>query len=113
MDGECDTIDQAVGYADGVDGEDAELETLSRSHLSQVGVVEQAMLIELVFDVGECELGAPDWDIQLREDPRQGSDMIFVTVGEDDSSDALTIFDEVGNVGYHDVDAQKFGLGEH
>ena len=87
--------------------------TFSSSHLSQVGVVEQAMLIELVFDVGKRELGAPHWDIQLREDPRQGSDMIFVTVGEDNPSDALTIFDEIGNVGYNDVDAQKFGLGKH
>jgi hypothetical protein len=71
------------------------------------------MLIELVFDVRQRELGAPDWDVQLREDPRQGSDMIFVTVGEDNSSDALTIFDEIGNIGYNNVDAQKFGLREH
>ena len=113
MDGECDAIDQAVGYADGVDGEDTDLETFSSSHLSQVGAVEQAMLIELVLDVRERELGAPDRNVQLREDPRQGSDMIFVTVGEDDSSDALTIFDEIGNVGYNDIDAQEFGFGEH
>src|SRR5258708_28108714 len=110
MDGECDAIDQSVGYADGVDGEDADLETFSSSHLSQVSVVEQAMLIELVFDVCQRELGTPNRNVQLREDPRQRSDMIFVTLGEDNSSAPLTIFDDIGNIGYNNVDAQKSRL---
>src|SRR4030081_2512298 len=96
-----------------MNGEDADLETFSSAHFSQVGVVEQAMLVELVFDVCERELGAPDRDVQFGENPRQRADVIFVTVSEDDSSNSLTIFDEIGNIRYNDVDAQQLGLREH
>ena len=63
VDGEGHAIDQAVGHVDGVDGEDSSLEALVGAHLAEVGVVEQAVLVEFVFDVGERELGAPDRDL--------------------------------------------------
>ena len=89
------------------------LEALVGAHLAQVGVVEQSVLVELVFDVGERELGAPDGHVQFGEKPGQGADVILVAVGEDDAAHALAIFDEIRNVGDDDVDAEQFGFGEH
>jgi len=53
----------------------------------------------------------PDRDLELGEHPGESADVVFVAVGEDDAADALTIFDEIRNVGHDDVDAEKFGFG--
>ena len=113
VNGERDAIDQAVRDADGMDGERCRLEALVGAHLAQVGVVEQAVLVELVFDVGQRELGALDGDVEFGEKPGQRADVVFVAVGENDGADALAVLDEVGNVGDDDVDAEEFGFGEH
>jgi len=43
----------------GWDGEDSGLEALVGPHFAEVGVVEQAVLVEFVFDVGESEFSNP------------------------------------------------------
>ena len=96
-----------------MNGEGSGLEALVGAHFAQVGVVEQAVLVEFVFDVGERELGAPDGDVEFGEHPGQRADVVFVAVGEDDSANALAVFDEIRNVGDDDVDAEQFGFGEH
>ena len=113
VDGERDAIDQAVRDADGVNGEDAGFEALVGAHLAEVGVIEQAVLVELVFDVGEGEFGAPDRDLEFGKKPGERADVVFVAVGEDDGADALAVLDEIGDVGDDDVDAEEFGFGEH
>ena len=87
VDGERDAIDQAVRDVDGMDGEGAGLEALVGAHLAEVGVVEQSVLFEFVFDVGEGELGALDRHLEFGENPGQRADVIFVAVGEDDAAD--------------------------
>ena len=113
VDRERDAIDQAVRYLDGMDGEGSDLEALAGAHFAQVGVVEQAVLVEFVFDVGKRELGAPDGDVEFGEDPGQRADVVFMAVGEDDAADALAVFGEIRDVGDDDVDAEEFGFGEH
>ena len=39
--------------------------------------------------------------------------MIFVTVGEDDGTDVLTVLFEVRDVRDDEVDAEKLGFGKH
>ena len=82
--------------------------TISMSSASSRGV-----FFELAVDVGEGELGAVDGDVELGENPGQAADVVFVAMGEDDGADVLLVFDEVGDVGDDDVDAEEFGLGEH
>ncbi len=113
VNGERDAIDQAVRDVDGMDGEDSSLEALVGAHFAEVGVVEQAVLVEFVFDVGEREFGAPDRDLKFGKHPGKGADVVFVAVSENDAADALAVFSEIGNVGDYDVDAEKFGFGEH
>ena len=113
VDGERYAVDQAVGDLNRMDGEDAGLEALVGAHFAQVGVVEQAVLVQFVFDVGERELGAPDGDFEFGKHPGQRADVVFVAVGEDDSANVLAVLDEIGDVGDDDIDAEKFGFGEH
>src|SRR5437899_2398153 len=113
VDGEGDAIDQAVGYLDGMNRKRACFEALVRANLAQVGVIEQAVLVEFVFDIGQREFGGIHRNVQLGKNPGESADVVFVAVGEDDSADTLPVLDEIGNVGYYDVNAEKFGLGEH
>ena len=91
----------------------AEGEAAAGQHLDQLGVVEQAVLFELAFDVGEGELGAVDGDVELGEDPGQAADVVFVAVGEDDGADVVAVLDEIADVGNDDVDAEQLFFGEH
>jgi hypothetical protein len=81
VDGQRYAIHQAMRDLNGVDREWPDLETLARTDLAQVGVVEQAVLFELVFHVGQGELRAPDRYIQLTENPGQRADVVFVGRG--------------------------------
>ena len=113
VDGQRDAIDQAVRHLHRMNGERPDLEALSGTDFAQVGVVEQLVFVELVFHVGQRELGAPDGDVQFAENPGQGADVVFVAVREDDAAHMLAIFEQVRNVGDDDVDAQQLGFGEH
>ena len=92
VNGEGDAIDQAVRDLNGMDGERPDLEALVGANLAQIGVIEQAMLVELVFDIGERELGAPNGNVEFGEDPGQCADVILVAVRQDDAAHALAIF---------------------
>jgi hypothetical protein len=104
-------VHQAVRHVNGMNGEDSSLEALVGAHLAQVGVVEQAMLVEFVFHVGEGELGAPDRNFKFGKKPRQRADVVFMAVRQDDSAHALAVFDEIRNVRDHDVDAKSSASG--
>ena len=49
---ERDTIHQAVRHPNGMNGERSDFEALAGTNLAQVGVVEQSVLVEFVFDIG-------------------------------------------------------------
>src|ERR1017187_7282685 len=113
MNGEGYAIHQAVRHLDGADGEGADLDAVPGAHFVEIGVVEQAVFVEFVLDIGQCELRTPYGNIQFRENERQGADVVFVSMGENYAAYPLPVLGEVGNVGNHDIHAQKFGLGKH
>ena len=39
--------------------------------------------------------------------------MVFVSMGEHDALDPLPVFDQVGDIGDNNIDAQQFGLRKH
>ena len=108
-----DTIHQAMRYANGMNREHSGLEALAGANLAQVGIVEQAVLVKLVLDVGQRELGAPDRHVEFGENPGQGADVVLVAVGENDAANPLPVLDEIRNVRDHDVHAEQFSLGKH
>jgi hypothetical protein len=113
VDGERNAINQRMRNADGHDAKGPECEAPAGEHLNEFGVVEEAVLVELAFDVSESELGAVDGYIELGENPGQAADVVLVTVGKDDGANEGPILNEVADVGDDDVDAEELFLGEH
>ena len=113
VDGEGYAVDQRVSDADGLDGEGAEGEFFLRRDLDERDFVEELVLFELAFDVGQRELGGVDGNLELAEDPGQSADVVFVAMGEDDGADVLPVLGEVGDVGHDDVDAEQLRFREH
>ena len=113
MDGERDAVDQRVCDADRHDREGAEGEASAGEDLDEFGVVEQAMLFELAFDVGKGELGAVDGNVEFGEDPGQAADVVLVAVSEHDAADLAAVLDKIADVGHDNVDPEKLFFGEH
>src|SRR5439155_12723429 len=93
--GEGNAINQAVRHPNGVDREWPYFEALTRTNLVEIGIIEQSVLVEFVFNVCKRKLGSPDWNIQLREYPRQGSDVVFVAMREHDCAHTMPVFRQV------------------
>ena len=102
-----------MSYADGLDGERADGEPCLGFNFDQLGLIEQLVLFELVFHVGQRELGAVNRNLQLVQDPGQPSDVVLVAVREHDGPNVLLVFDQVGDVGHHNVHAEQLGFGKH
>src|SRR2546425_8657315 len=113
MDRQRNAIHQAVRHLNGMNSKRSCLEALAWTNLAQVRAVEEAMFIQLVFDIGERELRSPHRDVQFGENPWQGANMILVAVSQNNPADMLAIFGEIRDFGDNDVHAQKFSLGEH
>ena len=56
-------IHQAVRHPNGMDREHARLEAFAGANLTQVGIVEQSMLVEFVFHVGQREFRTPHGNV--------------------------------------------------
>src|ERR1700721_2164311 len=97
LDRQRDTINQAVSDPNGLDGKGAQVKLLPRRNLDQLCGVEQAVLFELAFDIGEGELGGVDGNLQFAQNPGQATDMVLVTMRQDNGANMLAVLDEVGD----------------
>src|SRR5205807_8266285 len=113
VDGQGNTVHQAVRYLNGIDGEWSQGKAASGPNLAQVGTVEQLMLFQLVFDQGQRKFRAENRHVQLRKDPGQSADMVFMAVSQDNAADLVAVVEQVGDVGNDDVHAQQFRFGKH
>src|SRR5215472_7049034 len=113
VDRKGDAVDKRVRDANGHDAEGAEREAAAGQHLDEVSIVEEAVFVELALDIGECELGAVDRDVQLGKNPGQAADVILMAMGEDNGADQGAVFYEKADIGDDDVDAEELFLGEH
>jgi hypothetical protein len=113
LDGQGHAIDQRMRDADGLDDERPEGEFALGLDLDELDFVEQLVLVELAFDVGQGKLGAVDGNFEFGENPGQAADVVLVAVSEDDAADAGFVLNQVGDVGHDDVYAQELGFGKH
>src|SRR5690242_6200658 len=113
VNGQRNAIHQTMRYLNRVNREWADGEALTRTDFAQIGVVQQPVLLQLVFHVSQGELGAIHRKINFGKNPRQPANVVFVPVGEHDGAHLLAVLDEVGDIGDNDVHAQQFGFGEH
>ena len=113
VDRQRNAVDQAVRHLDGIDGERPDLEALAGLDLVELGVVQQPVLFQLALDVGQREFGGVDGDVQLRQQPGQRADVVFVAVRQHHGAHMLAVLEQIAEIRDHDVHAQQFGFGEH
>src|SRR5437870_1300774 len=113
MHSERDAIHKAVRDLNRMNGERANAEAVTRVYFAEVYLVQQFMLFELVFHIGEGEFCSPDRDLEFRQDPGKGADVVFVAMGEHDGANPLAIFLQVRDIGNNDIHAQQLGFREH
>ncbi len=106
-------VDQAMRNADWLNGERPQVKLLPGNDLDQFGRIEQAVFIQLAFDIGQRELRCVHGDFKFAKDPRQPTDVVLVAVSQDDGANVLAILDEVGDIGNDDVYAEQLGLRKH
>jgi hypothetical protein len=112
-DGERDAVDGAMRDGNKFDLEGVNLDEATGCDFAQRGGIEEACFFEALFDEREGEARAVDGHVEVAKNVRQGADVIFVAVGEDDRFDEMAILFQVGDVGNDEVDAEEFGFGEH
>ena len=99
--------------AAGFDRERPKGELVLRLDLDEFDFVEQLVLVELAFDIGQGELRAVDRNFEFGENPGQAADMILMAVRQDDAANAGFVLNKVSDVGDYDIDTQQFRFREH
>src|ERR1051326_8435936 len=112
-DGERYGADDGVGDVDELDFERSDFDDLLGLDLDEARLLLELVLFEAALYQGDGEGSAIDGDVDLGEEVWDGADVVFVAVGEHESTDLGDVVFEEGEVGHHQVDAEEFGVGEH
>ena len=99
-------------HANKSDAETSDHHNFAARYRTQVFALD-AVFFKPTRQNSERELCAVNGNGQFLQDVRQRSDVVFVSVSEDNRLQALFIFDDVGNIGYNQVDAEHIVFGEH
>lgn len=73
----------------------------------------KAVLLELVLDKTNRQLGGIDRHIEFFEQVRQTADVVLVTVGDEQALDAVPVLEHVGEVRDDQIDTEHIGIREH
>ena len=74
-------------------------------HGDELGLLEEAVLLQLQLDEPRREPGAVYGHVHLAQDVGDGSDVVLVSVGDEQPPDTALVLDEVCGVGDDQVDA--------
>ena len=106
-------VDDGVGDPDELDGEAAEGDRVPRLHHIQIHVPVQVELFQLLPHEAQRQCRAVEGRGEFLEDEGKGTDMVLVTMGEEDAPHLASPFPEVGDVWDDQVDAEHVRLREH
>src|SRR5437588_9386435 len=97
-----------MSYTNRMNEERTDTEALVRLDLVELRSVEKAVLLQFAFYQSERELRAINRNIQLGENPRKSTDVVFMAVGEQDGANFAAILQQVGYIGNNDVHSEQF-----
>lgn len=107
-----------VGFGDGVRDSDGfnfkftQLEFFARRHFLEFGFEITGSFFEFHAHHSLGEGRAVEGEIEFSEEVGEGTDVVFVGVGDDYSSDFVFVFEDVCEVGDDNIDAVVFFVGE-
>ena len=65
----------------------------------------KAVLLELVLDKTNRQLGGVDRHIEFFEQVRQTADVVLVTMGQENTTDFALVLLQIGHIGNHQIDS--------
>ena len=71
----------------------------------ELGLVQQAVLLQLQLHQPRRHAGGVDGGVDAPQEIGDGADVVLVAVGEEDAPNLVLVFDEIGKVGDNHVDA--------
>ena len=113
VDGEGQRVRDGVVDVDRLNGEAAERDLLARADLMEDCAGRKAVLLKLVLDKTNRQLGGVDRHIEFFEQVRQTADVVLMTVGDEQALDAVPVLEHVGEVRDDQIDAKHIGIREH
>src|SRR5215831_5866939 len=96
-----------------LDGKTSDFDRLFWGNRIKPGLVEQAMLLKLVLYQSHRKPRAIDGNIEIRQNEWQRTDMVLVTMGEENGFDFVSVLEKVTYIRNDDVDSEQFFVGEH
>src|SRR5262245_23460124 len=112
-DGERDCADDRVRNVDELDLERADLHDLLGLDRDEAGIFFELVFFEAAIDKSQREIGAIARDVDLGKKIRDGADVIFVAMGQNEGADLVAILLEERQIGHHQIDTEELGIGKH
>lgn len=112
MNSHGNSIGDAVVHADEFQFKSARADAVARFDRIQVGG-RNAGFFQASFQDTQGQGRAVDRHVQLFQDIRQGADMVFVAVGQENPPQLILVFYQIGDVGNHQIDAKHVIFREH
>ena len=112
LDGEGHRVGNGVVDVDELHAELARLDHLARLAGDELGLVQQAVLLQLQLHQPRGHAGGVDGGVDVPQQIGDGADVVLVPVGEEDAPDLVLVLDEIGEVGDDHVDAVHVVVGE-
>ena len=112
LDGEGHRVGNGVVDVDELHAEPPGLDHLARLAGDELGLVQQAVLLQLQLHQPRGHAGGVDGHVDIPQQIGDGADVILVTVGQEDAPDLLLVLDQIGEVRDDHVDAVHVVVGE-
>src|SRR3981189_2462132 len=71
------------------------------------------MFFERALNKSQCELGPVHRNIELRKNPRQATDVVFMPMGQNDCANLLAVFSQIADVRNNNVHTQQLFFRKH
>src|ERR1700679_2377583 len=71
------------------------------------------MLFQLALNISQRELSAIHRDIQLRQNPRQSANVVFMPMGQNDRANLLAVFSQIADIRDDNVHTQQLFFRKH
>ena len=104
VDGEGHRVGDGVVHMDELHIELPGPDHLPGLHGNQLGLLEQAVLLQLELDQPGCKSGAVNGHVHLPEHIGDGADVVLVPVGDEEPPDPPLVFHQIGHIGDHQID---------
>jgi hypothetical protein len=103
-----------MGDMERLDHERPKVELLAGLEVHEGCPVQQPVLLEFAAHHAHRERRAVDRrEAEVGQQVRNGPDMVFVAVGQQDALDLVLLVVQIGDIGQYQIDPEHIGFGEH